>query len=155
LQAAFQYLCDQGFKADGEVNLLNANIGGQVNFNKATLANSNGRALNGDSLSVGQNMLCGNGFKAEGEINLRGAQVGGQLGFVQATLVNPGKLTLNLQQLQTPTLFLRDLTERPGDVRFERAKVGAIVDEPDSWPTRWALFSVGLGVFCGLSAGSV
>ncbi|HEY6708115.1 MAG TPA: hypothetical protein VJB61_11040, partial [Actinomycetota bacterium] len=69
-----------GFAADGEVNLLGAQIGGQLILAGATLINPDGYALRADMLTVKQNMLC-EGFTANGEVRLIGAHIGGTLTF--------------------------------------------------------------------------
>jgi hypothetical protein len=69
----------KGFTADGEVNLVSAQIGGQLNCEGAILTNTCGRALNAYRLTVGQDVFCKDGFRAEGEVHLNGAQIGGSL----------------------------------------------------------------------------
>ena len=107
---------------------------GQSTSAGATLTNPNGSALNADQLTVDQSMFSGDGFTATGEVRLRGAHVSDQLDFSAATLTNPDGYALNLQELRVGTLFLRDLTEPPELVDFTHAQVGALVDEPASWP---------------------
>jgi hypothetical protein len=125
-----------GFTATGEVNLLGAHIGGTLTLVKATLTNPDGPALIADRLTVEQGMFCQDGFTATGEVRLLGAHIGDQLDFSGATLINPNGRALQLQRLRTDALILRDLTEPPALVDFRGAQVGALVDEPGSWPRR-------------------
>lgn len=121
----------------GEVNLSGAHIGGQLAFDGATLTNltnPNGYALDAQWVTVDQGMVCTRGFAAIGEVRLVNAHIGGQLAFEGATLTNPNGRALHLQELRAGSLFLRDLTQPPELVVFTHAQVGALVDEPTSWP---------------------
>jgi hypothetical protein len=118
----------------GEVNLSGAHIGGQLAFDGATLTNPNGYALDAQWVTVDQGMVCVGGFAATGEVRLMNAHIAGQLAFDGATLINPNGRALHLQQLRAGSLFLRDLTQPPELVVFTHAQVGALVDEPTSWP---------------------
>jgi adhesin HecA-like repeat protein len=129
-------LCGEGFAATGEVRLVGAHVGGQLNLRGATLTNPGGRALSADGLTVDQNLVCGEGFKATGEVRLLGAHVGGQLNLSGASLTNPGGRALSLQELRASAVVLRDLPEPPDLVDCTHAQVGALVDEPTSWPRR-------------------
>jgi hypothetical protein len=70
---------DLGFTTTGEVRLLGAHIGGDVDCTGGTFTNENGPALTADGLSVDQDMACGEGFAARGEVRLPGAHIGGVL----------------------------------------------------------------------------
>jgi hypothetical protein len=71
--------CRGGFSAQGEVRLLSCRIGGNLEFDGASLTNSNERALNADRLTVDQDMFCRDGFTAQGEVRLLGGHIGGNL----------------------------------------------------------------------------
>jgi hypothetical protein len=125
---------NEGFSATGEVSLLGAHVGGQLDLSGATLTNPNGRTLTADGLIVDQSMVCREGFSATGEVRLLSAHVGGRLNLRGATLTNPNGLALSLQQLRAGALVLRDLTEPPELARLVDARIGALADEPASWP---------------------
>jgi hypothetical protein len=139
-------ICSAGFTARGEVRLVGAHIGGQLNLSGATLDNADGSdadasdadrlALGADELTVDQAMICTEGFTAAGNIRLNGAHIGGQLNFSKANLTNPDpkRHTLALQDVWAGVLLLHDLAKRPGQVALRQAHVGALEDEPDSWP---------------------
>jgi hypothetical protein len=55
-----------GFTAVGEVGLLGAHIGGQLDLSGASLANPNGLALNADRLTVDQDVASGAGSPPAG-----------------------------------------------------------------------------------------
>jgi hypothetical protein len=129
-------LCRRGFTATGEVWLVDAHIGGTLEFDGATLTNPNNRALMAMRLTVGHDMFCRDGFTAIGEVNLGGANIAGTLDFTRATLTNPDGYALHLQELRAGVLVLRDLTEPPAQVQFTGARVATLLDDPTSWPSK-------------------
>lgn len=70
------YLRD-GFQAEGEICLLSAMIGGDLDCSNARFSNPDGITLSGDGLKVEGGIFLNDGFKAEGEVSLIGAKVGG------------------------------------------------------------------------------
>lgn len=67
-------LCDKEFRAEEEVNLSGAQIGGQLSFRTARLNGKEGPALSAPSLKVTADMYCDEGFQADGAIDLAGAR---------------------------------------------------------------------------------
>jgi hypothetical protein len=67
------------------LDLEGARIGGKLILIGATLRDPNGRALNGDRLTVTQSMQC-QGLQADGAVDLIGASIGGSLSFSGAKL---------------------------------------------------------------------
>src|SRR5262249_54286018 len=57
------------FEAEGEVNLMRAIIGGDLDCSGAHLSNLKGRALIADGAKIGGNVFLTDGFKAEGEVD--------------------------------------------------------------------------------------
>jgi hypothetical protein len=90
---------DAGFTAFGEVRLVGAHIGGQLDLSGATLTNPDGLALFADGITVDQHMFCGEGFAAHGKVRLPSAHIGGQLNFNGATLTNPDGEALNADRI--------------------------------------------------------
>ena len=129
-------VCRDNFTAEGEVRLLNAHISGQLSLNGATLTNPNGRAFNAAGVTVHQGLFCSAGFRATGEVNLVGAQIGGTLDLSGATLTNPAGVALHLQDLRAGSLFLRGFIQAPELADLTHAQVGALSDDPASWPRR-------------------
>jgi hypothetical protein len=68
------FLCE-GFTASGEVRLLGAEIGGDLDCVGATFANADGKAFNAQSLMVKGGLLL-RGAKVEGAISLATAHIG-------------------------------------------------------------------------------
>ena len=91
-------VCREGFTANGEVSLASAHIVGVLNLTGASLENENGRALNAEGLTVGQDMLCRKGFSARGEVNLAGAHIVGRLDLTGASLENENGRALNAER---------------------------------------------------------
>jgi hypothetical protein len=118
---------NEGFTARGEVVLRGAHIGGQVNFDRATLSNPNGVALSADSLTVDQAMLCRDGFRAEGAVILRGVHIGRQVSLIGATLSNPNGVALNADGLTVDQAMLCGGCRAEGEVVLRGAHIGAQV----------------------------
>src|SRR5206468_144051 len=75
-----------GFSAEGEVKLLNAEIGSNFECDNGKFKNpaldgvpGSGRALYADRVKVAGYVFLRNGFSAEGEVNLLNAQIGSDL----------------------------------------------------------------------------
>jgi hypothetical protein len=115
-----------GFTVKGDVRLLGAHVGGQLDLSGATLTSPNGVAFYGDTLTVDQNMFCRAGFTAQGEVRLLGAHVGGQLNLNGATLTNPKGQALNADALTVGQVMscLEPFTAE-GEVRLRAARIGA------------------------------
>jgi hypothetical protein len=90
VQVKHEWVMSEGFKALGEVRLLCANIGGQLNCSNGTFQNPGGYALTADGLTVTGDVFLREGFKAQGEVRLPGANIGGQLACIGGTFENPG-----------------------------------------------------------------
>jgi hypothetical protein len=139
-------LCREGFSAEGEVRLIGANIGGQLDFRGASLTNCGGRALDADKLTIGQSMFCTEGFTARGEIRLIGAEIGSQLGFRDATLTNPGGTALDLRRVRADALFLQPKMRPEGTVDLTNVQVNIYYDREDSWPEKLCMEGFSYGV---------
>src|SRR5215211_224712 len=141
LAVTHSVFCRAGFSATGEIRLLGAHIGGVLDFRNATLTNPNGFALAANGITVDRDVLLWTGFSATGGVTFLGAKVGRQLDLSGAalTLTNPDKFALDLQELTASALILRGLVKPPELMRLTHAKVGALVDEPASWPSETIL----------------
>ena len=123
------------FHAEGQVNLLGAKIGKQLNCIAGQFINPNGIALVAECARVGGNFfLCGKDFKGtdtkqivsedylriEGKVLLSGAEIKGCL--LWCKVASPEKVSLDLQC----------------------AMIGSLWDEQKSWPEKDKLFLHGL-----------
>lgn len=79
----------QGLRAEGEVRLVDTNIGSTLEFRGARLANTDGVALRLDRAEVSSSIYCDNGFAAVGDIGAIGAHVKGSIYFNNAELGAP------------------------------------------------------------------
>ncbi len=156
---------NEGFKAQGEVGLLGATLGGQLNCSGGELVNPGGNALSADEAKIEGHVFLDEGFKAQGEVRLLGATVGGQLICSGGELVNPGGNALfangakieggvfldegfkargriSLVSATVEGFFnLRDVAEPEGlSLDLESAAVGTLSDEQDSWPPNGQLW---------------
>ena len=111
--------CRNGFKAEGELRLPGALVGGRLYLDGAKLSNPGGRALVASRLSVGQDMYCRRQkvsgdeqpFRAEGAVILAGARIGGHLECGQAELRNDAGPALQASGLQVDQdMLLQGLT---------------------------------------------
>ena len=122
-----------GFKAEGEVSLSGAQIGGQLSCIKGHFNNAGGFALNAQGATVTGGVFLQGGFKAEGEVSLSGAQIGGQLDCTKGHFNNADGDALNAQKLVAAALLWREVAEVSGGVYLSGAKIGDLSDDAKSW----------------------
>lgn len=83
---------EEGFSAEGEVRLLAAKIGGQLNCAGGKFHNrtndASGAAFSCDDANVSGSVLLSDGFAAEGQVRLLGANIGGDLACAGGTFDN-------------------------------------------------------------------
>lgn len=82
----------KGFKAEGEVRLLGAEIGGNLSCTKGEFVNRIGGALCADRVKVKGSVLLKNGFKAMGEVRLLGAEIDGDFDCKEGEFIKPQPL---------------------------------------------------------------
>jgi hypothetical protein len=116
----------QGFKAEGEVRLAGASVGGTLGCDGGQSVNPNGDALNFDGARI-KNGVFLRGFRAEGGVRFTGAIIDGDLEctagrFVNATS-NGFALFANKAQVNG-SINLKEV-EAHGIVSFSYATIGA------------------------------
>ncbi len=120
---------NEGFRADGAVRLLGAEIGGDLNCRGGTFRNPDGVALGADGAKVTGGMFLNEGFSAEGEVRLLGAEIGGDLYCGGGTFRSPSGRALSADRAQVcgnvslNAGFLAD-----GEVRLVGAKIDGALD---------------------------
>lgn len=127
-----------GFRADGEVRLLGAQIGGDLDCNggkfKAPLyaGDSRNRALSAHTVTVRGNVFLHDGFHTEGEVGFPGAQIAGNLECTWGMF--HGALNLESASIRG-VLFWRNIAD-PERARLclMNASVGVLADDIKSWP---------------------
>jgi hypothetical protein len=114
-----------GFSAEGEVRLVGAQIGDQLDCSAGTFKNPGGPALSADGTSVKGSIFLSDDFGAEGEVGLRDAQIGGTLHCVGGKFKNPGKDALSADRANVKGgVFLTDGFGAEGTVRLLGAQIG-------------------------------
>jgi hypothetical protein len=131
------------FTAEGEVRLLGAQIGGDLDCSGGVFRNppqkdvpESGKALNADGINVRGNVFLRRGFTSEGEVRLLGAQIGGDLDCHGGHFKNPpkGNLPESGKALYADGVnvrggvILREGFTAEGEVRFLSAQIGAVLD---------------------------
>ena len=114
-----------GFSAEGEVRLLSAKIGGDLDCAGGKFHNSDGDAFCADGLTTQGNVNLDNGFSAEGEVRLLSAKIGGDLNCEDGKFHNPGGYALSADKLTTTgDVYLRRSFSAEGEVRLLSANIG-------------------------------
>lgn len=124
-------LLTTGFISSGEVNLMGANIDGQLGcdagtfINFRTTENSNGHAISADRLIVKGHVFLRQGFVSFGEVRLPGAEIGGQLACDGGKFFNPGALAINAHNLSVKgNVYLTKDFKAEGEVNLYGADIG-------------------------------
>lgn len=120
-----------GFKADGAVNLSEAEITGDVVCDGACFASTRGNALMAGGMKVDGNLSLDQSEVSAGAVNLIGADIRGQLSANGARLLgtdSDGDALIADQLRVGASLFLNDRFEAKGAVRFPSANVTGIFD---------------------------
>ena len=121
---AYIFLRD-GFRANGEVLLLGATIGGDLDCQKGHFSNPGGDALSADGADVRGAVFLNHGFHAEGAVRLLGAVIGGDLSCGKAYFSNPNGNTLWADRANVKGgVFLTNGTRATGEVRLLGATIG-------------------------------
>lgn len=136
-------LCS-GFTAEGEVRLLGAKIGGDLDCSGGTFRNppqeqlpDSGCALIANRIDVRGTVFLGERSTAEGEVQLVGAEIGGDLDCIG------GKLSVfNAQGAKIGHhLFLRDVLDaKNATIDLRNASTDALIDDEASWPAEGKLY---------------
>jgi hypothetical protein len=115
------------FHADGEIRMIGASVGGQLNFDDAQLAAKDGAALTADGMSIAADMFCRAGFRADGQIRLPGATIGGQLVFSDAQLTGKDGPALDAERLTVSgTMYCDEEFRAEGLISLREARLGGL-----------------------------
>ncbi|ANZ36866.1 hypothetical protein BBK82_13070 [Lentzea guizhouensis] len=134
------FLRDVHFTGTGEngaIRLLGADIGGQLDLDRATITNTAGPVLDAEGIRAGGHMFLRDvhftGTGENGAIRLLGADIGGQLDLDRATITNTAGPALVADGIRSDnTMFLRDVhftgTGENGAIRLLGADIGGQLD---------------------------
>ena len=78
----------EGFRSEGEVRFLGAEINGQLDCSGGRFNNPEGDALNCEGAKIASNVFLRDGFVADGEVDFLGAEIGGQLRCTAGKIAN-------------------------------------------------------------------
>ena len=121
-----------GFAATGEVRLLGAEIGGDLDCSGGLFSNTDGDALNADRVKVTGSVFLRDGFAATDEVRLLGAEIGGSLYCTGGKFINADGKALSADGIRvTGDVFLREGFAATGEVRLLGAEIGGALDCSD------------------------
>ena len=116
----------RGFTTNGEVRLLGAQIGGDLDCIAGTFTNERGSALSADGINVKGDVDLRDGFAATGAVGLPGAQIGGDLDCSRGTFTNKSGDALNAERtIVKGSVFLNDGFTAEGGVYLVGAQIGS------------------------------
>jgi hypothetical protein len=171
LRISYDLCLHNNFKAEGEVRLQGANIGGTFRCERGQFINKNEKeaALNADRLKVEGDVFLRTGFRAEGEVCLRGAKIDGAFQCDKGQFIKPDGVALRADRLKVEGgVFLRNNLKVEGKVSLvgatiggylvwrgvdspkkalldlRSARIGTLWDERKSWPGKGKLSLHGL-----------
>ncbi len=115
-----------GFSATGEVNLVSATVGSNLECDGGTFNNPNGTALRAAAATIKGNLFLNNEFSATGGVNLVRTTVGGDLVCTRGTFSNPNKDALNAAGANVRgDVFLNVGFSATGEVNLVSVAVGS------------------------------
>ncbi len=124
-----------GFLATGEVRLLGAKIGGNLDCEKGIFSNQGSFALSADRVVVGGNVFLRGKFNATGAVRILGAVIGGNLECDDGTFNNVGGYALNASNAKiSGSLIWRSGARAVGRVELSGASCASLIDDWDDWP---------------------
>lgn len=118
-------LLSRSFSAEGEVGLLCARIGGNLDCSGGSFKNPGGNALVLESARVGAGVFLCDGFVAEGSVRLLGAEIGGNLQCHGGYFRNPSGDALSGDRARVAgSVVFGDRFRADGGVRLLGAQIG-------------------------------
>lgn len=117
----------RGFETDGNVDLSNMRIGGQLVLSQAVLKNPKEEALSMQGAVVAGDAIF-RGLETEGQVRLTRANITGQLNFQDAVLKNPGGNALSMDRVTVVGSALLRCLKTEGEVRLLGASINGQLD---------------------------
>ena len=144
----------RGARLDGELVLSGGRIGGHLDLVGVAIDRAGGFAVEANSVTVGGDVALRHAA-ITGSFDLQTARVGGDLDLSGAALSAPGGMALNLDRTKVAAaFFLRDGARIDGTLSLAGAELGAMLDDPASWPAKGDLVlnRCQYGAFLGAAA---
>jgi len=114
-----------GFKADGELRFLGADIGQDFDCTDSNFTNKDGKAIIAERINVKGSVFLKNGFKANNEVCFLGAEIGGDFDCTNGIFVNKNSRAITADRVKVKgSIFLKDDFKANGEVRFLGAEIG-------------------------------
>jgi hypothetical protein len=130
-------LLTNSFTAEGEVRLLDAQVGGSLECDGGIFKNPGGVTLNADRLNVKGSVFLREGFNAEGEVRLLSAAIGGSLDCDGGIFNNPAGGALSAEGANIAgSVFLRRGFSSEGEVRLSGTHIRGSLDCSECSKTR-------------------
>lgn len=118
-------ILSNGFKTDGMLSLMGAEIGGQLSCRDSRFLNPGGDAIMAEGIKVGGSVHLLDNVRTEGRVSLLWASIGGQLGFTGSEFVNPkGDALLCEGVTVAGSVFLNEGFKARGRVSLWGATIG-------------------------------
>ena len=113
----------KGFEAEGEVNLQNAYIGGDIGCAGGIFIHTNGFCILADGITVGGSLMFNDGFTANGELRFVDAQIGSMVDFNNGNFINNSGVTLDFTRAKIGSSFSTEEASFNGKVDLENISV--------------------------------
>lgn len=129
LQCGGSIMLDDGFHAHGEVRLIGATIGGNLECTSGRFESATGEALSCDGARIAGDVALDNEFHATGTVRLTGASIGGQLDCQHGRIDAAGSMALVCDNASiSNNVFLGKGFAGQGAVRLNGARIGGSLD---------------------------
>lgn len=118
-----------GFTSTGEVRLLGAQIGGNLECSGSRFSSVGGYAISADRIKVMGNVFLRDGFTASGAVRFPGAEIGGNFECDSGEFINIGLDALIADGIRiVGDMFLRNGCSVYGVLRLPGAEIGGNLD---------------------------
>ncbi|HEV2695299.1 MAG TPA: hypothetical protein VG347_20565 [Verrucomicrobiae bacterium] len=117
---------NDGFVANGEVNLQNAVIGGDLSCEESLFENANGMAISADGIKVNGSVMLRNNFSSIGEVRFVDSTVGGIIDCESGSFknINGSGCALNFTRAKIERALSMRNSIFDGRVSMENALIG-------------------------------
>jgi hypothetical protein len=127
---------NDGFNATGEVRLLSATIGRELNCSGSIFSNAKGVALNADGIDVAGSIYLRDGFNASGAALFLNATIGGNLDCSGGSFSNAEGVALRADGIKIVGALLSRDASIEGAIVLTAAKIGALIDDATCWEAK-------------------
>lgn len=118
-----------GFLTAGEIRLLGATIGGDLDCSGSRFENPTSVAINADGIKIGGCAFMRNGFQAQGEVRLLSATIGRNLDCIGGKFENPKEKALSADGIKVSGFVVMGKGfMAQGEVRLPGATIGGGLD---------------------------